>query len=138
MEEVSMAGKKELEFPPREFRLEILKGESDSNVELLERFKSETDEDHVFGPDDEYTMVEEIQSNIEQWIEDIEKGKEEKMSEDDLNFRLNILENQIMFHDDILRTDDTLDEDDRQMFKEDLEKIKEWRRCLNKLIGAPV
>ncbi len=133
-----MTGKKESGYPPRDFRLEILNSESDSNKDLLERLKSKTDEDHAFDLDDEYSMVEEIQSNILRWIEDIENGKEDTLSEDDLNFRLNILENQIMFHGDILRMDKTLGEYDRQMFREDLEKIKEWRRCLNKFIREPV
>ncbi|MFO8052146.1 MAG: hypothetical protein R6V01_10695 [Thermoplasmatota archaeon] len=100
--------------------------------------KSETDEDHAFDLDDECAMIEEIQSNILHWIEDIENGKEETLSEDDLNFRLNILENQIMFHDDILRMDKTLGEYDRQMFREDLEKLKEWKRYLHKFIREPV
>ena len=127
-----MARSKEPGDPPKEFKLEMLEIERESNEEFLQRTASQFDDDHVFDMDDDYTMVKEVQSDLLRWIEDIKKENNDVLAMTDLDFRLNLLENMILSTEGILTTDDELDDEDREMFREDIKTFKEWKRYLRK------
>lgn len=127
-----MPGKGEPKNPSKEFKMGMLEIEKESNEEFLQRTASQFDEDHVFDMDDDYTMVREVQSDLLHWIEDIESENNEVLAKMDLDFRLNLIENMILSTEGILTTDDELDDEDREMFMEDIKTLKEWKRYLRK------
>ena len=127
-----MAKSKEPVDPSKEFKMEMLEIERESNEEFLQRTASQFDEDHVFDMNDDYTMVKEVQSDLLRWIEDVESENNEVLEKTDLDFRLNLIENMILSTEGILATDKELNDEDREMFREDIKTFKEWKRYLRK------
>ena len=123
---------KEPEDPPKDFKLEMLQSESESNMDLLERISSGHEDDYAFDEDNEYSMYEEIQSNVLRWIDDIENESDGLLSKNDLEFRTDLIQNLILCHEDIIRVDETLTSEDQRSINQDIRNLKEWKRYLKK------
>jgi len=122
---------KESTHPPKEFKLNILQGEIESNEDLLERIETENSGDTEFD-EEEYDMFKEELSKILKWVDDIKNENPEVLSREDMEFRLETLQNEISCHEDVLRMDDSLTDEDIEDIKESIKNIKDWRRDLRK------
>jgi hypothetical protein len=110
--------------PPKKWKMEILQIEIDSNLEFLERCGSPDDEGYIF--------TKETQADLECWLDDLKNNSSAALSREDLDWRENIIENQIAFHHDVLTEDHSISEVDRSSIRKDIEYLEEWKRYLKK------
>ena len=113
--------------------MNILEGEVESNETLLKYIESR------YGNDSEdYEFSNGYQMDILRWMEDIKKGNSKVLTNDDLEFRMDILNNQIECHEDVIENDDTLTNPDIKDIKQNIKKIGEWKRELRRLKKASI
>ena len=110
--------------PSKKWRMEILQEEIDCNSDFLNRCESHDEEGYV--------VMKEMLADLERWMYDLENDSTDVLSEDDLDWRENVLDNQITMHKEILMDDQTLTAEDRRIIKGIIKDLKEWKRYLQK------
>lgn len=108
----------------KEWKLEALQNEIDSEKDFLDRCDSKKDEGYVFAK--------EVLEDLKRWQKDIRNDSSSPLSKEDLECRDNTIDNRIQMHKDILEVDDTLSDDDRRSIKKDLNLTKVWKKQLKK------
>ncbi|MEA3558400.1 MAG: hypothetical protein U9R75_04015 [Candidatus Thermoplasmatota archaeon] len=110
--------------PSKKWKMEILQEEIDCNRDFLTRCESHDEE--------EYIMVKEMLIDLEQWMDDLKNNSTDMLSDEDLNWRENVLKNQITMHQGVLTGEPSLTSEDRRVIKGIIEDLKEWKRYLQK------
>lgn len=114
--------------PTNEFKLNILENEKDSDEDLLQRLKEEESEG---GLDPEgKDLLECVQGelvSIKHWMDDLKGEKKRRLTKDDVDFRIEIIEREMRFYWDVMETDDSLSDEDIEDFQNDILKLEKWR-----------
>ena len=119
-----MKTNKQKDQPSKEWKIEALENELESECDVMERYES-TDKDV-------YDFAKETKENLEEWLKDIKNDSKASLSKSELELRVDKIDFRIQFHQDILNTDQTLSDDDRRLFKKDLELTETWKKQLKR------
>ena len=105
------------------WKIRILQEEIDSSDFTLESwdiYNSASDQE-------ENEMVIATKNEVERWMNELKGTSQPELSRDDLDWRIQILDDDIDAISQILKYEEALTNDDRTGFKEDITKLKVWK-----------
>ena len=117
-----MPGKTKPPKLTKAWKIRILQEEIDSSDFTLESwdiYNSASDQE-------ENEMVIATKNEVERWMNELKGISQPKLSMDDLDWRIHILDNDIDAMSQIQKYEETLTNDNRTGFKEDIKKLKVW------------
>lgn len=108
----------------KSWKIEIIQNEIDSNNLAL----SNPD---WFAPGEEEFLTE-IRDNLVRWSDELEGRTSEKPTADDIDLRIESLDNIVLAFSQILEHEESLTKREREDIKEDIVKLKIWKSELRK------
>ena len=117
-----MPGKTKPPKLTKAWKIRILQEEIDSSDLTLESW----DIYNSASYQEENEMVIATKNEVERWMNELKGISQPKLSMDDLDWRIHILDNDIDAMSQIQKYEETLTNDNRTGFKEDIKKLKVW------------
>lgn len=119
-----MTGVADSKDPLKKWKMDILQEEINCHRDFLMRCGSHDEEGYI--------VMKEIMTDLERWLDDLKNNSTDTLSEDDLDWRYSVIDNQITIHHDILMEDHMLTAEDRRIIGKIIEDLEEWKRDFRK------